>query len=113
MPGKANVSLGNLALDTGIYLPSVTFPTLGANASSSTTVTAPGVQALDLISWNMQAPPAHLTIDNIYVSAPNQITILWGTDGTGVTGATVPVLLGISRIDGANLGVQALPQALV
>lgn len=113
MPGKANYSLGNLLLDTGLYLPTVTFPTLSANASNSTTVTLPGVQALDLISWNMQSPPAHLTIDNIYVSAPNQITVLWGTDATGVTGATVAILIGLSRIDGANLGTQVIPQALV
>ena len=44
MPGKANVSLGNLLLDTMVYLPTVTFPTLGANASATNTLD----QQLDL-----------------------------------------------------------------
>lgn len=113
MPGGSRIQIGNEVLDQVIYNGAVTFPTLAANASSTTTLTIPGVQPLDLVSWNMQAPPAHLVIDNIYVSAPNTLTILWGTDGTGVTGATVAVLFSICRPENANLGASALPNALV
>lgn len=113
MPGKTAITYGNEIFDGLLYLPSVTFPTLGANASSTTTVTVPGVLPLDLISWNMQNPPAHLVIDNIWVSAANTLSILWGTDGTGISTSTVAVLIEAIRADGANLGTQALPQALV
>lgn len=113
MPGKSMPAIGNELFDVVLYLPTVTFPTLAANASSDTTVSLPGVLPLDCISWNMQAPPLHLTIDNIYVSAKDVITIRWGTDATGVTGATVPVLFEVVRADGGNLGTQALPAAFV
>lgn len=113
MPGKSLMAYGNELIDSVLYLPSVTFPTLAANASSDTTVALPGVLPLDCISWNMQTPPLHLTIDNIYVSAPNTLTIRWGTDATGVSTATVAVLFEVVRADGANLGIQALPGALV
>lgn len=113
MPGKANVSLGNIQLETLVYIPAVTYPTLGANASGSNTLNIPGVQPLDLIGWNMQGPPPHLVLDNAYVSAPGVVTILWSTDATGISTGSVPVIFDIARIDGANLGLQVFPQAIV
>jgi hypothetical protein len=113
MPGSSDIAYGNEKLDMVWYLASVTFPTLAANASSTTTTALPGALPLDLIGWNMQAPPAHLVIDNIWVSAPNTLSILWGTDGTGVTGATVAVLGTLTRATNANLGVSVLPSAIV
>jgi len=113
MPGKSNVSLGNLALDTMVYVAAVTYPTIAANGQGSNTLTIPGLQALDLISWNMQNPPAHLALDNIYVSAPNTATILWSTDSAGVSTGTVAVLFEICRVAESNLGTQAIPSALV
>jgi len=112
MPGKSMPALGNELFDNTVYLQNVTFPTLAANASSDTTVTCVGALPLDAISWNMQAPAAHLVIDNIYVSAPNVLTIRWGTDGTGVTGASnLNILLTIVRTDGGNLGAAGIPGA--
>jgi hypothetical protein len=114
MPGASDVAYGNEKMAMVVYLSGVTFPTLGANASSSTTVTLPGVLPLDCIGWNMQAPPAHLVIDNIYVSSANTLTILWGTDGTGVTGASnLNVLFTVERATNANLGTGSLPGAIV
>ena len=114
MPGKAMNAVGNELFDSTVYLQNITFPTLAANASSDTTVTVFGVQPFDCISWNMQAPPAHLVIDNIYVSAANVLTIRWGTDATGVTGAsTLAILLEIVRTDGGNLGAAGIPSAFV
>ena len=113
MPGGSDIAYGNEKMAMVAYLPSVTFPTLGANASSTTTVTLNGVLPLDCIGWNMQNPAAHLVIDNIYVPAANTLSILWGTDGTGVTGATVAVLFTVERATNANLGTSALPGAIV
>jgi hypothetical protein len=114
MPGKSMYAIGNELNDSTVYLQNVTFPTLAANASSDTTVTCVGVQPLDCISWNMQAPTAHLVIDNIYVSAINTLTIRWGTDGTGVTGGSgLNILLEVVRSDGGNLGAAGIPGAFV
>jgi hypothetical protein len=113
MPGGTRLQQGNEILDQLLYNPSVTFPTLGANASATNTLTVPGALTGDLISWNMQNPPAHLVIDNIWVSANNTLTILWGTDGTGVTGATVALLFSICRGENTSLGLSALPSALI
>lgn len=114
MPGKSVSAMGNELFDILMYLPTVTFPTLAANASSTTTVTVPGLLPLDFVSWNLQAPAAHLFVSNMYVSAANVLTIQWGTDATGVTGATVAIELEAIRADGANLGFAAsMPPALV
>ena len=114
MPGKSMNATGNELNDSTVLLQNVTFPTLAANASSDTTVTCVGVLPFDCISWNMQAPAAHLVIDNIYVSAANTLTIRWGTDGTGVTGASnLSILLEVVRTDGGNLGAQGIPGAFV
>ena len=113
MPGASDIAYGNEKFDIMVYLPTVTFPTLGANTSSATSVTLPGVLPLDLISWNMQAPPLHLVIDNIYVSSANTLTILWGTDATGVATSTVAILFSVIRATNANLGTSALPSAIV
>lgn len=109
MPGKSNVSLGNLGSESIIYQAAVTFPTLAANASSTNTVTITGVRSLDMITCSMVAPPAHLFLDNAYVSANDTVTLTWSTDGTGVTGSTVQVQFNIARVDGANLGTSAFP----
>ena len=113
MPGAMDIAYGNEKQSTICYLSAVTYPTLGANASSTTTVTLQGVLALDMISWNVQSIPAHLTVDNIYVSAANTLSITWGTDATGITGATVPILFEVTRATNANLGSSALPAAIV
>jgi len=113
MPGGTRYQQGNEITDQVLYLSAVTFPTLAANASNTSTQSVPGVQVGDLIGWNLQAPPAHLVLDNAYVSANGTITFLWGTDGTGVTGATVNILLSVCRPENANLGLSALPAAVV
>jgi len=109
MPGPADVAKGNEILNMIAYVASVTTPNLGANASATTTLTLNGVQSLDCIGWNMQAPPAHLVIDNIYVSSTNTLTILWGTDGTGISPTTVAVLFTVERATNAAFGTSGLP----
>jgi|SRR5579871_2611291 len=111
MPGESVLAYGNEAVDTLCYFAAnVTYPTLAANASSTNTLTVPGVNMGDFISCAMQAPPAHLFLDNAYVSAANTVTITWSTDGTGISGAsTLSVLMNIVRSDRTYT---SLPSAL-
>ncbi len=112
MPGGTRSQLGNELFGQALYLSAVTFPTLGANATSDNTATVPGVLPGDLLSWNLQAPPAHLILDNAFVSAPNTITFRWSSDGTGVTGSTVAMLLEVTRPENASLGITQLPNQI-
>lgn len=112
MPAKSLISFGNLILDTMLYEAAVTFPTMATNAQGTSTLAVPGVQFGDLISWNLINPPLHLALDNISV-ANNLLTLTWSTDATGISTATVALLLGLQRADAVNLGLNALPAALV
>ena len=112
MPTGTRAAIGNEIYDTVIYV-SPTYPTLAANASGTSTFTVPGVQVGDIFSWNMQAPPAHLVLDNVYVSALNTITLLWSTDSTGISTGSVGILFEVVRPENANLGITNLPGSLV
>lgn len=109
MPGGTRAQLGNELFAQALYLAAVTFPTLATSASSTNTLTVPGVLVGDLLSWNMQAPPAHIFLENAYVSAPNVITFSWTTDATGISTGTVPLLLEVTRPENASLGLTSLP----
>jgi hypothetical protein len=110
MPGESDVSLGNEQLDTMLYFPSVTFPTLGSSASSTTTLSVPGVLPGDYLSMTMQTPPAHIFLENAYVSSNGVVTISWTTDTSGVSTSTVAVLGEVCR---PNRPYTSLPSALV
>ena len=112
MPGGTRSQLGNELFGQMTYQASVTFPTLAANASSDNTLSVPGVLPGDMISWNLQAPPSHIILDNAYVSAAGVVTFRWSTDGTGVTGSTVAILLEITRPENSSAGVTSLPSSL-
>lgn len=112
MPGGTRAQLGNELFAQAVFLPAVTFPTLGANASGDNTATCKGVLPGDLISWNMQSPATHLILDNIFVSAVDTLTFRWSTDGTGVTGSTVGILLEVTRPENSSLGITNLPNSV-
>lgn len=112
MPGGTRACLGNEQFEQMLYAASVTYPTLGANASGNNTFTLKGVLPGDLVSWNMQNPPAHLVLDNIYVSAADTLTIVWSSDGTGISTGTVAVLFGVARAENQSLGITNLPAQL-
>lgn len=113
MPGGTRTQLGNELFGQALYLTGITFPTLAANASGDNTATVPGVLPGDLLSWNLQAPPSHLVLDNAYVSAANTVTFRWSTDGTGVTGASnLAMILEVTRPENAVLGLTALPNII-
>jgi len=112
MPGGSRYQQGNEVMDQVCYLASVTAPSVSASQYATSTYTMTGVQQYDLISWNLQPVPAHLAIDNIYVSAANTLTILWGTDSTGYAGGTVSILIGVTRPENANLGSSYLPSTI-
>lgn len=113
MPGASDVQYGNEKFDIMLYIPSVTYPTLAANANGTNTLTVPGVLPLDCVSYNMVNPPAHLFLDNMYVSAANTITNLWSTDATGISTGTLALSLTVTRATNANLGASALPAAII
>lgn len=110
MPSKFIQAGGNELIDTVIYQPALAYPTLAAGAIGSTTQTILGVQPLDCISWTILGLPAHLALENIYVSAINTITSTWSSDASGISSGTVPALLEVVRVDGANLGTSVIPQ---
>jgi hypothetical protein len=111
MPGTRQ-QLGNEQFGQIIYIPAVTYPTLAANASADNTVTVLGALPGDLVSWNIQAPPVHLVLSNVYVSAANTLTIRWGTDATGISTGTIGVLFELIRTENQSLGLSALPNSL-
>lgn len=112
MPGKSTIAYGNEILDTILYVPSVTYPTLAANASGSNTVSIPGTLPGDMISMSIQSPPAHLSLDNAYVSAAGTVTLTWFTDGTGISTGTVAVIFNVVRYENLNLGITTAPSSI-
>lgn len=112
MPGGNRSQQGNELFGQALYLPAVTYPTLGANASSTNTLTLSGVLPGDLLSWNLQAPAAHIFLENAYVSAVGVITFSWTTDSTGISTGSVPMIIEITRPENASLGLAALPSIL-
>ena len=116
MPGGTRAQLGNELFAQAIYNPPLgvgaTYPTLAANASGSNTLSIPGVLVGDILSWNLQAPPAHLFLENAYVSAPGVATLSWTTDSTGISTGTVNVLFEVTRPENASLGLAALPNSV-
>jgi hypothetical protein len=82
-----------------IYAGTITYPTLAANVSGTNTATIAGVQVGDFVFSQMTAPPAHIFLENTYVSAANTLTFSWTTDGTGVTGGTQPITFIVIRPD--------------
>lgn len=113
MPTGTRPQIGNAVGDWAIYVASVTYPTMAANAQGSNTLTVKGALVGDLFSWNMQAPPAHLALDNVYVSAVDTLTILWSTDATGISTGSVAVLFEVIRPENASLGISALPSNML
>jgi hypothetical protein len=101
MPGATRATSGNELFDQ-IILINFTYPTLGANANATNTNAVLGVQPYDGMSFNLIAPPAHLFLDNCYVSANNVVTCLWSTDATGISTGSVQVLLQVVRPENAT-----------
>lgn len=114
MPGKFIQAAGNELIDLVLYLPAVPYPTIAAAGPiTNTTVTIPGVIPLDCVSWSIQNVPAHLALENIWVSAANTAIFTWSSDGVGIGSGTVPVLLEIVRVDGSNLGLSVFPTQIL
>jgi hypothetical protein len=112
MPGGTRAQLGNELFEQVLYLPTVPYPTLAANASSTNTLTVPGVLPLDVITFNMQAPPAHIFLENAYISAPNTVVITWTTDSAGISSGTMAVLITVDRAENAARGISGSPATL-
>jgi hypothetical protein len=110
MPAKFIQAAGNELIDTVIYVAAFPYPIVGANTITTNTVTVLGLQVLDCVSWSVQGLPAHLALENLWVSSANTLTVTWSADSTGVgTAGTVPILMEVVRVDGANLGASVIP----
>ena len=112
MPGGTRSQLGNELFGQMIYVPAVTYPTLAGNATGDNTLSVPGVLPGDLMSWGMQAPPAHIIMDNVYCSAANVLTIRWSTDAAGISTGTIGVIFEILRAENSSNGLSNLPTSL-
>lgn len=113
MAGKSNICYGNEILDTLIYLPALPYPSIGSATTANNTYTVPGVQVGDLLSWNQQSYVATLTLDNMFVSAINTISVTW-TSTAAISNGTVPVLVELVRTpDVLITGISGLPSAIV
>ena len=114
MPAPSQLAYGNEIIDTLLYVPVVSYPSLAANTSTTTTLTIPGILPLDFLSWSMQNPPAHIFLENIYVSAVNTAILTWTTDSTGSGGGgNMAVMFEVVRGMNAPLGTAGFPAALV
>lgn len=112
MPGGNRAQLGNELFGQALYLPAVTYPTLAANASATSNLTLAGILPGDILSWNLQAPPAHLFLENAYVSAPNTAVLSWTSDSTGIATGSVALAVEVTRPENASMGLAALPSTL-
>lgn len=112
MAGGSTPCLGNEAFENMVYQAAVTYPTLATNASGANTATVKGVLPGDLVSWNMQGPPAHLVLDNVYVSAADTLSFVWSSDSTGISTGSVAVLFSVARPANGSLGITNLPSSV-
>jgi hypothetical protein len=113
MPVGSRIQIGNEVFDQMLYLSAVPTPNLGASASATTTLTVNGVLPNDLVSWNLQTPPAHIALDNVYVSSANTLTLLWAADGTGAGPSTVNIILSVTRGENSAFGTSGFPSSIV
>jgi hypothetical protein len=113
MPTGTRAQLGNAIFDMVIYVPSVTYPTIAASLFATNTVTIPGLVVGDVVSFNVQGLPAHLALENAYVSAANTLTMTWSTDSSGISTGSCAILFEIIRPENETLGLSFLPQNLL
>lgn len=112
MPGGTRPVLGNVLYGQHLYLPAVTYPTLATNASGTNTASVPGLIPGQLLIPQIQAPPAHLFLQNAYVSAPGVVTFGWDTDATGISTGSVAILLRVEGAENLSNGISTLPSSL-
>lgn len=114
MPGGNLSILGNEQFNQALYV-TVTPPgTVTTAVITSQNVTLQGVLVGDIVSANILSPTSTLlSIANVYVSAPNVLTIGWSTEGATISGAAAQtLLLEVARPANASLGLTALPSVL-
>lgn len=115
MPG-GNLSIqGNEAFNQALYVTITPPATVTTAVITSQNVALSGVLVGDIVSANIVSPTSNLlSIANMYVSAPNVLTIGWSTEGATVSSAAAQtILLEIARPANASLGLTALPSVLV
>jgi hypothetical protein len=74
MPGAADISRGNVGLQT-VLQESLTPPNVAANATVLQTYTINGVLVNDMLEFNQLSHVAGLLVGNMWVSAANTISV--------------------------------------
>ena len=115
MPGSSNVVRGNLQFSQVLYLPLVTVPNLAANVTATQTVTVNGVQVGDFVFVNQQSTVAGISVENVFVSAANTVTMLWSNTTIAAVNGTAPqpFLIKVERPENMTGGLVSLPSAVV
>lgn len=116
MPTGTRQQLGNAIFEQLTYLAAVTPPaTITTAVITTQTLTVPGVQVGDFLSWNILSPTSTLlSITNMYVSSANVVNIGWSTEGGTVSSAPAQqLLISAVRPENASMGLAALPPNFV
>lgn len=115
MPGGTTEVGGNTKLQTilGLTLASPS-PNIAANTSVIQTYTVPGLLVYDLIDVQMQAHNAGLSVGSTWCATPGVMTVQWINSTTGtIATANIQCVVGVTRMENANLGFGVFPASIV
>jgi len=114
MPGGTTPQGGNCKLQQVCAL-SLSTPSVGANTSVLGAYTLPGVLVYDIVDTQSQSHTAGLSIGSSWCATAGTIQVQF-INSTAVTIATqnnYQVLILITRMENANLGLAVFPSAIV
>lgn len=115
MPGSSTIQRGNSIFEQAIQLTVTPPATVTTAVITPQTVTVPGLNVGDLVSWNMTSSTSTLlSVTNMFVSAVNTLTINWSTEGATISGAAAQTfILGVLRPENYSLnGLASLPNGI-
>ena len=115
MPGGTTEVGGNTKLQVilGPILASPS-PNIAANTSVIATYTVNGLLVNDLIDVQLQTHTAGLSIGSTWCAANNVLTVQWVNSTVGaISTANFQTVIGVTRLENANLGLTAFPTAIV
>lgn len=114
MPGGTTPQAGNCKLQQVCAL-SVSTPSVGANTSVIATFGLPGALVYDIVDTQSQSHVAGLSIGSSWCAANNSIIVQFiNSTGTTIGAQTAyQILILITRMENANLGLSVFPSSIV
>ena len=114
MPGGTTICGGNIKLQQLCAL-TVSTPSVGANTSVTATFGLPGVLVYDMVDTQSQSHVAGLSIGSSWCNSNGTITVQFINSTASTIGVQTgyQILVLISRLENANLGWSAFPNAIV